>query len=267
MPGKNITLILMKIILVVFALVVIVNWPLWWFLSYRMKQAKQKPLQKNTKNEQGFFYLLLKNIIDCFSYHNLRWHVFATGLTFILVLSGFDWWYFEATRNKILFYTLFPAAVVGGLMPLAAPLCMYLVGRFRKDAQFLKSALASAQAVVIASLISSFYKAFTGRIQPDLSMNAGADISHEFHFGFLQHGIFWGWPSSHTTIAFAMAFVLITLYPKNRTIKYGMFLYALYIGLGVSISIHWFSDFIAGTIFGTLIGVIVGRSYLKQKNR
>jgi hypothetical protein len=35
-------------------------------------------------------------------------------------------------------------------------------------------------------------------------------------------------------------------------------LYAFYIGLAVSISIHWLSEFVAGAIIGSLIGRVVG---------
>jgi membrane-associated phospholipid phosphatase len=37
----------------------------------------------------------------------------------------------------------------------------------------------------------------------------------------------------------------------------------LYVGLSVSVTIHWFSEFVAGAIFGSLIGVVVGRSFRK----
>jgi len=38
-------------------------------------------------------------------------------------------------------------------------------------------------------------------------------------------------------------------------------IHAFYIGLSVSMTIHWFSDFVAGAIIGTLVGVVVGRSF------
>jgi len=68
------------------------------------------------------------------------------------------------------------------------------------------------------------------------------DISRSFQFGFLRHGIFWGWPSSHTTIAFSIAVTLFVLYPKNLAVRILALLFAFYIGIGVSMSIHWFSD-------------------------
>jgi len=38
-------------------------------------------------------------------------------------------------------------------------------------------------------------------------------------------------------------------------------LYAFYVGIGVSLTIHWFSDFAAGAIIGSVIGAVVGKSF------
>jgi hypothetical protein len=59
----------------------------------------------------------------------------------------------------------------------------------------------------------------------------------------------------------AMTVCLITLYPKNKLFVFFALLYALYVGLGVSVSIHWFSEFVAGAIIGSVIGTVVGRSF------
>ena len=58
-----------------------------------------------------------------------------------------------------------------------------------------------------------------------------------------------------------MAFALISLFPKHRKTAVISVLYALYIGIGVSFSVHWLSEFIAGDIIGTVIGLVVGASY------
>ena len=57
-----------------------------------------------------------------------------------------------------------------------------------------------------------------------------------------------------------MAACLIMLYPKNKKLAFFALLYAFYVGFGVSVTIHWFSEFIAGAIIGSVIGVVVGRS-------
>jgi hypothetical protein len=40
--------------------------------------------------------------------------------------------------------------------------------------------------------------------------------------------------------------------------------YALYVGIGVSMAIHWLSNFVAGAILGTVIGGVVGESFLRH---
>ena len=155
---------------------------------------------------------------------------------------------------------LFPALLIGGLFPIIFPIAMYLTGKITGQKRITLTAFAMTQAALLGSLISSLYKAFTGRIQPDFR-NLTTDISHGFQFGFLRHGIFWGWPSSHTTIAFSMAFTLIFLHRGNKGVLFGALLYAFYVGIGVSLSIHWFSDFAAGALIGTAIGITVGKSY------
>ena len=37
--------------------------------------------------------------------------------------------------------------------------------------------------------------------------------------------------------------------------------YAFYVGIGVSMTIHWFSDFVAGALIGTAIGIVVANSF------
>ena len=129
--------------------------------------------------------------------------------------------------------------VLGGILPIIIPLYLIFRGKILKNIRKETLGWIIGQAAIIGSLISSFYKIFTGRIQP----------------------IFWGWPSSHTTVAYAMAFALINMFPKNKIIKFFSILYALYISVGVSFSIHWFSDCIAGAIIGTIIGIVVAKSY------
>ena len=119
------------------------------------------------------------------------------------------------------------------------------------------------QAGILGLAVSSFYKVFTGRVGP-MHSAINTDLTHMFRFGILRGGAFQGWPSSHTSVAFAMSVALITLLPENKVVKYSALIYAIYIGLGVSTTIHWFSDFAAGVILGTIIGVTVGKSFLKS---
>ena len=140
------------------------------------------------------------------------------------------------------------------------PLGLIVWGLMRKNKTREIVGWALLQATILGSLISSTYKAFTGRIQPNLS-NTLIDSSHGFQIGFWEHGIFWGWPSSHTTIAFAMVMAFVTLFPGSRKVRVLAPAYAFYIGIGISTNIHWFSEFFAGAIIGTVIGVVVGKSF------
>jgi membrane-associated phospholipid phosphatase len=212
---------------------------------------------------KNLFYKFFNNLANCFTDYNLLWQVIAIVLTFIIVQTDFDWLYFKATRFIPSLYWI-PAAAMGGLLPIIIPLALLLIGFLIKKRKVLVIGWTLGQAAISAFLLSIIYKAFTGRLQPDLSLGATTDISHYFRFGFMRGGVFWGWPSSHTLVAFAMAFALISLYPKNKLVLILSLIYALYIGLAVSISIHWFSEFIAGMIFGTIIGLSVGRAF-KQK--
>ncbi len=190
----------------------------------------------------------------------LVWHAAAILLTYLCVASGFDWWYFTHTRFDNLFELTIPAAILGFFVPITFPVIVYYWGQWRGSAKLKRIAVAVAQAEALGWFVSSLYKAFTGRIQPEFMPSSTLhDISRQFNFGFWENGIFWGWPSSHTTVAFAAAAALICLYPRHKPLALAAGAYALYIGLGVSVSVHWFSEFAAGAILGTLIGTVVAR--------
>jgi membrane-associated phospholipid phosphatase len=206
-----------------------------------------------------FFTTLPRNLIACFQGRMILWHLLAIVLTLILVQSGFDGFYFRITNQPTLRAWMFPSAPIGGLIPLLLPLGLIFFGNFTKNPKITLSGWVIGQAALAGSLISSAYKTVTGRAHPVYTGNT--DISHTFHFGWLRGGVFWGWPSSHTTIAFAMAVAVMKLFPERKPLGLIALAYALYIGLGVSMNIHWFSDFAAGVILGTLIGTVVGKSF------
>lgn len=215
-----------------------------------------------TSLTRDFLYTLPRNIFRSFWRHKLPWHIIAIVATLVFAISGFDWLYFKATRPFAGY--LFSAVVVGWRMPVLFPVASYIVGSVRKSRREIYGAYATAQAALIGLLISSFYKAFTGRPGLHRSVRTLIDTSREFHFGFLKGGVFFGWPSSHTTIAFAMSTAIWTLYPGSKITRCFALLYALYIGVGVSMTIHWFSDFVAGALIGTAIGLTVGNSFAER---
>jgi membrane-associated phospholipid phosphatase len=217
----------------------------------------------------NFFYKLPQNLGEIFQAKNLVWHALAIILTFICVVSDFDWKYYSATQIASLRPILFFAVILGFFLPFILPLILLIIGKAKKNLQLLNTAYTLAQAAGLAWLTSAIYKSLTGRPGPAESLNnlgniSMGDISHIFKFGFLRGGIAWGWPSSHTAVAFAMSACLFVLYPEKKFIKYLGLIYAIYIGISVSMTIHWFSDFLAGIIFGSLAGLVVGKSFLER---
>jgi len=217
-----------------------------------------------------FFYNFFQNIKIIFSGKNLLWHGLAILLTALIVTTDFDWKYFVFFRFIPIAY-LAPAFAIGGLLPLILPFILLAWGLAKKSMPVLLAAYTLGQAALLGYLVSVFYKIFTGRIPPTYSLPGrrwvaqnAIDISHGFQLGFWRGGIFWGWPSSHTMVAFAMAVALIMLFPRSKSVKILAAIYALYIGFAVSISIHWLSEFIAGAIFGSLVGYVVGKSFYNK---
>ena len=216
------------------------------------------------------FYRLPRNIVAIFNGRNLCWHAAAIVLTLAIVMSGGDWAYYLSTRAEIFRRLARPAIVLGTTIPVIGTLMLLLAGAVVKNRLVVTTAWALGQAAMLGYLISCGYKAFTGRLPPPRAWRLGTlptdhaplvDSSHGFQFGFLRGGVFWGWPSSHTTVAFAMSICLVTLFPKNKPLVFGALFYACYVGLSVSVTIHWCSEFVAGAIVGSVIGMTVGRSF------
>ena len=221
----------------------------------------------------GLFYRLPRNVIALFSGRNLLWHAAAIALTIAVVTSGGDWAYYRWTRAGEFFVLARPALGLGMLTPVLWPLALLVSGLALKNRRLITTAWALGQAALLAYLITSCYKAITGRRPPPFHGHVGTfalngsaltDSSHGFQFGFLKGGIFWGWPSGHTTVAFSMAICLIMLYPRNKVIVFSALVCAFYIEFAVSVTIHWFSEFAAGAIIGSVIGITVGRSFRTQ---
>ncbi len=210
-----------------------------------------------------FLRSLPRNLIKSFSGIRILFLIAAVAVTVLIVRSGLDWKYLLAVRDPSLNKMFFPAVVIGAFLPVSLPFFLLAVGTLFNRPKTALVGWAIGQAALIGSIVSSVLKAFTGRMQPDLH-NLLVDSSHGFQFGFMEHGIFWGWPSSHTTIAFAMAVTLVKLFPKQRHLNVYSVLYAFYIGIGVSFSIHWLSEFVAGAFIGTAIGLSVGTAFAQR---
>jgi hypothetical protein len=60
------------------------------------------------------------------------------------------------------------------------------------------------------------------------------------------------------------AATVFVLFPKEKLARFSAAALALYIGAGVSMSTHWFSDFVAGAMIGKTIGIVTGRSFRER---
>ncbi len=209
----------------------------------------------------SFIKTLPRNLVASFRERLVIYHLLAICLTALCVLSGWDWRWFELTNTPFIHAISLPAIVVGSFLPIVLPLCIIVVAWLRKNNLLALKGWMLWQASFIGLIISSTYKAFTGRIPPTFANLL--DISHQFNFGFFRHGVFWGWPSSHTTTNFALATAFFFMFPKSKW-KWVLLAFALYVGLGVSTYIHWFSEFVAGVLIGWAIGLGVARNWKKE---
>jgi membrane-associated phospholipid phosphatase len=237
------------------------------------------PNKTDTIPFSTLFYQFGANTLHSFTY-NYGVNYLLSGLgTYYMVHSGLDWkWNRLAYNNVGLAYAGAPFGIIGFAVPVAIPLWMYFYGKSRKNPEYQITGLALGQAAILGLLVSSSIKTFTGRRPPgildpgilDGVINGRTDsenYSADFAFGFMNRGVFDGWPSGHTAVAFAMATALVELYPNNLALRIGAYSYATLIGVGMSLFAHWASDSIAGALVGYSIGKSVGRSYKKLLNR
>lgn len=218
----------------------------------------------------NLFYNIDKHLARSFTYNYGINHLFAAAGSYGIVSSGIDWEIYKFSKNnKGVAYTGFASVIIGVIAPLAVPLGMYYYGKSEDNEELQITSLALGQAAMISLVVSSGYKLITGRKPPEIFDDETnvKDYSKDFKFGFLNRGVFDGWPSGHTMAAFAMATTLSELYLENTTVKFCAFVYASIIGLGVSTNIHWFSDAFAGALIGYSIGKSVGAGFTNLKNR
>jgi membrane-associated phospholipid phosphatase len=110
-------------------------------------------------------------------------------------------------------------------------------------------------AIAVPGIVSSIAKGLIGRLRPRLFHKFGDLAFDPFSWNYDALSF----PSGHTTLAFATAFILSTLTPRFRVAFYGV---ACAVGAArVLLGAHYPSDVIAGAIFGTLFACLTVRAF------
>jgi membrane-associated phospholipid phosphatase len=248
------------------------------FVSAMSFQAKAVSAEEETGNGimpvSKVFHNIGKNAVGSLFFNNGLNFITAAMGTYLIMDSGFDWRYNRfAYEHPALIYSGYPALFIGYIVPAAAPVTFYMLGRGKTNPRLQATGLALGQSLLLSAVYASVLKGITGRASPGiagiLDHNRSydtTDYSNEFNWGFGKRGFIAGWPSAHTMNAFAAAAVLSEIYDDSMLIKVASYSYAVFIGLGVSWCVHWSSEVFAGALIGYAIGKTVGRSFSKLLN-
>jgi len=207
------------------------------------------------------------NVFDSFLSENLMFHMLGVMSTYVLVDQNVDYKihrFFNARPEVSNWF--FPVVITGALGPLLTGGGFYWHGKGTNTDETRLAGHAVLQANLINIVYVSILKGVTGRPHPNYESGKDiASLSREFNFGFLENGIFYGWPSGHTSATMVTLTTLMYYYPDNIWLKIGSILFMGYTIVGVSAAIngqmHWFSDTIAATFMAYSIGSTVGSSF------
>ena len=225
--------------------------------------------QQNNSVQPGLFPLgnFGNNIVNSFKGNNIYYHLGGAAATAILVTSGADYYvnkyfneheeYGNATVPVVRAAMYFPIVIFGSL---------FAYGKLHKDYEAVGASYAVLQSSIIAFGYNTILKGLTGRPGPDWRHNDDMeDLSKTFRFGFLRGGVFWGWPSGHTSSTMTIVSALTSFYPHKTWLKAMGYSYVAYMVLGVSSvnrgGMHWFSDAVAASLMSYAIGSTVGKYY------
>ena len=196
--------------------------------------------------------------------NNLVLFILACVTTALIVINGLDAYYFNYFQNTNTYSFFKFAGIIGFITPLLLGILLLGIGYILKNKRTRTAAWLIAEATFFGWLFSSLLKVFTGRIGPPYGIVPNIiELSHTFRFGIYEGGIFWGWPSSHTTTAVAGAIAIIIYYRDKKWVAPLALFYASYIAIGASMSFHWLSDVTTGFVLGLIIGIAVGENFKK----
>ena len=230
---------------------------------------------ETTEEEKKSHFNILHNLKDSITYNYGLNFIGAAAGTWIIIENGLDWrWRNTVFNNRSLGNIGSIVMPTGNIVPVATPFIFYISGSYWKNEKTITAAEALAQSLILSMIIQTPLKMISGRREPMLTDRSGLfdknlhrriyeekDFSNEwdlFNMNFVA-----GWPSGHTTNAFAAAATLSEIYHDNIWVKAGAYTYAIFIGAGTTTSSHWISEAVAGALIGYAIGKTVGKSYRK----
>ena len=218
-----------------------------------------------------FFHEMGINVLRSVSYNFGANFIGAGLITWAMIGSKADWhWRNIAYNNNVIAYAGVPGIYIGYALTILNPFILYIAGRSARNERLQLTGLALAQNIFITFAMQSALKMMTGRATPDI-MNFA--IGHKRRDSADDFSAKWkpfclnfvdGWPSGHTATAFSAAALIAEMYHNNIPLKIGVYTYAAIIGLGMSVSVHWASEVIAGALIGYAIGKAVGKSFRKK---
>jgi membrane-associated phospholipid phosphatase len=219
------------------------------------------------------FHNIGRNLLGAVTY-NYGINFMGAGLgTRAFIETGIDWkWRNIAYDNTWLSNCGKPGLYTGYIVPVLIPVITYITGRSMNDEKngekLQITGLALTQSLILTLAIQTPLKMITGRAMPgivnevDHTRNPQTDdFSNEFNW--FNNNFIAGWPSGHTANAFAAAATIAEIYKDNLWLKAGVYSYAVLIGLGVTLNVHWMSEALAGALIGYAVGKAVGKSFSK----
>jgi membrane-associated phospholipid phosphatase len=139
--------------------------------------------------------------------------------------------------------------------PLAVPVSLYAIGRFRKDSKMQNTALLAAEAVADAEIVTTIWKRATSRTRPSGIATSGNFSDSWFEGSGAAVHRSGSFPSGHTITAFSIATVVARRYGNHRWVPYAAYGMAALVGFSrLTQSAHYLSDVFMGGALGYSIG-------------
>ena len=207
------------------------------------------------------------NVINSFKGDNLYLHIAGIASTFLIVTTNTDYYVHKFFNEREEFGEVaMPIIRAGMYIPFVTGGSLYAYGKLSNDDRAVAASYAVLQSSLVAFLYNSLLKAVTGRPNPDWQNNSDMkELSKTFRSGFMRGGIFWGWPSGHTSSVMAVVSALTSFYAEKTWLKIAGYSLVAYMIYGVSSlhrgGMHWFSDAVAAAFMSYAIGSTIGKYY------